>query len=149
MRASTPMPAMLKNGRSASRPASIGRGAPSSARSSAACESIEQAERRGEAVPGAGRHETERGRGAEERRARFVDRAVAAPDDHEVGAAVCRGARQLACVSGALGEMNAAGELSPIERLRDQRAASFGDVAVRAGAGDGVDDRDDSHDSLL
>ena len=59
------------------------------------------------------------------------------------------GARELPRVSRTLGEMNGAVKPPPIERLLDQRAPLSGHARVGAGAGNGVDDRNDLHDSLL
>src|SRR5918993_39859 len=50
--------------------------------------------------PGAGGHESERGGRTNQRRTHFVDGAIAAPYDHDVGAVGHGGARQLAGVPG-------------------------------------------------
>ena len=110
---------------------------------------MEQLERSGEAVARAGGDQAERGARAQQRRSDLVDGAVAAPHDHEIRAIAGRGPRQLARVSGALGEMNPPSKPPPIERFGDQRAPLFGDARIGAGAGNGVDDRNDLHDSLL
>src|SRR5688572_3261845 len=107
------------------------------------------AERSGEAVSRAGGDQAERGARAQQRRSDLVDGAVATPHDHEIRAIANRGPRQLACVPGALGELNPSVKPATLERVRDQDAPLFRDTRIGAGARNRVDDGNDVHDSLL
>ena len=112
--------------------------APSSARSSAARGFVEQHKAAASPLPD-----------PKQRGSRCVDRAVASPDDDQVAAIVRGRSRELARVTGALGEMDVAAKPPPIERIGNQRPPLFSDARIGAGAGNRVDDRNDLHDSLL
>ena len=147
-RASKPMPAMLKNGRPAIMPASIVRVRPSRAMARAARGVARHAERAGEPVARAGTHECDRGVGVQQARARFVHRAVAAPDDDQLRTGGGARGREIARVAGALGHMDLRATPSPLDLAPHERDAARAGRRVRAGAGDRVDDRDDRHEAL-
>ena len=82
------------------------------------------AERRRQPVAGAGRDEAQRRARADQRGADFVDRAVAAPDDHEIGAGGHGRGGKLTRMTRALGDMDRSAEAAARERVADERGAA-------------------------
>jgi hypothetical protein len=149
IRASIPIPAMLKNGLVPSIPASIVARLAIEGAVDGNAGVVRTAERRGEAIAGSGGDQSECGAGTHQSRADLVEPCLAAPQRSPVSVIVYGGARELRGVSRTLGEMNGAVKPPPLERLLDQRAPLSGHRASAPAPEMGIDDGNDLHDSLL
>jgi hypothetical protein len=99
------------------------------------------AERGGQAVARAGRHEAKRRRRASQRTAGFVHRSIAAPHDDKIGAFGDSRRGELARVSGALGHRDRRAQATARQLVADHRDATAGDIRVHARTSERVDDQ--------